>query len=107
MSTMEHPELRAVEDGVVVSVHVQPGARTSGVVGRHGDALKVKVSAPPLDGRANAAVIDLLARTFGVRPAQVSILAGASSRSKQVLVEGVSYRQAEEALEQLPGPTPD
>ncbi|HEX2048087.1 MAG TPA: DUF167 domain-containing protein [Acidimicrobiales bacterium] len=83
---------RAEGDGkdiVVLAVHVQPGAGRSGVVGRHGAALKVRVAAAPEGGRANAACADLLAETFGVKPAQVELVSGAGSRSKQFRLVGV------------------
>ena len=77
------------KDGVVVRVHVQPGAGRTAVSGRHGSALKLRVAAPPADGRANEAVVALLAKTFGVKPAAVRIESGATSRIKRVKVDGV------------------
>jgi uncharacterized protein (TIGR00251 family) len=84
----------AVEGGIAVAVHVQPGARRSGVVGRHGDALKVKVAAPPVDGRANDAVAGVLAELFGVAVSAVELRGGASSRSKRFVVTGVELARA-------------
>lgn len=101
MTDGRHPELRVVDDGVVLTVHVQPGARTTGVAGRHGDALKVRVSAPPVDGRANLAVIELVADAFGVTPADVTLLAGASGRQKRLLVAGLDGARAERAVDRL------
>ena len=69
--------------GIVLRVHVQPGAGRSAVVGRHGDALKVKVAAPPEGGRANIAVTDLLAETLGVAKSDVTLVSGATSRAKR------------------------
>ncbi len=74
---------------VVITVYVQPGAARAGVVGRHGDALKIKVAAPPERGKANAAVAKLLAIELGVRPADVEILSGHGGRRKRVRVAGV------------------
>jgi uncharacterized protein (TIGR00251 family) len=83
-------DLFEVRDGyVVVDVHVQPGAGRTAVVGRHGTALKLRVAAPPADGRANAATCALLARTLGVKDAAVSLVSGASSRTKRVRIDGV------------------
>src|SRR5947207_6176918 len=76
------------EDAVVLRLHVQPGAGRTAVVGRHGDALKVRVAAPPEGGRANAAVITLVATTLGVKEDQVELTSGESSRSKRVKVTG-------------------
>lgn len=90
---------RAAADHVVVNVHVHPGAARTAVVGRHGDALKVKVQAPPADGRANEAVERLVADTFAVRPAAVSVVSGATSRAKRVRVDGIDAEAAAGALE--------
>lgn len=72
------------------SVHVQPRASRSEVAGVHGDALKVRVSAPPVEGAANAAVVELLAKVFAVGRRDVMILAGESSRSKVVEIAGLT-----------------
>jgi uncharacterized protein (TIGR00251 family) len=74
---------------VVLRVHVQPRAGRSGVVGRHGDALKIRVSAPPVDDRANAAVVELVAGLAGVAPSAVTVVGGGRSRAKRVRIEGV------------------
>jgi uncharacterized protein (TIGR00251 family) len=76
---------RSDGDGVdiVLRVHVQPGAGRSAVVGRHGDALKLKVAAPPEGGRANEAVAALIATTLGVDRAAVTLASGTTSRSKR------------------------
>ena len=58
-------------EGIVLRVHVQPGAGRSAVVGRHGDALKIRVAAPPIEGRANEAARALLAETLGLPEADV------------------------------------
>ncbi len=79
--------IRAVDGGVEVAVWVVPGARRSEVVGRHGDAVRVRVARPPEDGRANEGVIALLSETLD---AKVRLVAGRTSRSKRVLVEGLS-----------------
>jgi uncharacterized protein len=82
-------EIRA-DGSIVLRLHVQPGASSDEVVGVHGDALKVKVRAPPDRGRANEAVVALVARTLGVPASSVTLVAGASSRAKRVAVVGVS-----------------
>ncbi len=88
----------AVDGGVVLHLRVQPGARQSVVVGRHGDALKVKVAAPPVEGKANAAVVALVAAVLRVRVGQVEVLAGPMSRTKRVKVVGVTIDQVREVL---------
>lgn len=71
-----------------VSVKVVPGARRSEVVGRLGDRLKVRVAAPPEDGKANRAVCELLAAAVGCRAADVSVIAGHANPEKVLLVRG-------------------
>ena len=93
-------DLFAAHDGyVVLDVHVQPAAGRTAVVGRHGTALKLRVAAPPADGRANDATCSLLAETFGVKNAAVSLVSGASSRTKRVRIDGVDAPAAVNALE--------
>ncbi|MGE0877620.1 MAG: DUF167 domain-containing protein [Acidimicrobiia bacterium] len=84
------PCFDACEGGVVLRVHAQPGARRGGVAGRHGDALKVKVGAPPADGRANAELTELLATVFGVARSAVVLTAGSTNRAKRFKIIGVS-----------------
>lgn len=78
--------VRPHHDGAVVAVRLVPGASRAEVVGLHGDELKVKVCSPPVDGRANEELIAVLAAVLGVRPRQVRVLTGHTSRSKSVLV---------------------
>lgn len=75
---------------VIVSLHVQPNAARTEIVGLYGDALKVKLAAPPADGRANACLTEFLADLLGVARADVRLIGGAASRRKLVRVAGVS-----------------
>ena len=77
-------------------VHLQPRASKNEIVGRHGDALKVRLTAPPVDSAANEALIALLAEKLGVARRDVRIVAGATSRAKVVEVAGVSQQQIEQ-----------
>lgn len=74
---------------VVLRVQVQPGAGRTAVTGRYGDAVKLKVAAPPEGGRANDAVTSLLATTFGVERSRVSLTSGATSRAKRFTISGI------------------
>jgi len=90
-----------LRDGAVrVSVHVQPRATCSEIVGLHGAALKVRLQAPPVDGAANEALIELLAERLGVARRAVRVVAGASSRAKTVEVDGTT----EDAVRALAAP---
>lgn len=77
-------------EGVRFGVHVQPKASRSEIVGLHGDALKIRLQAPPVDGAANEALVHLVAASLGLPRAAVQIVAGLSSRRKTVEVRGVS-----------------
>ena len=87
------------DDAVVLSVHVQPGAGRSAVVGRHGTALKVRVAAAPVGGRANEACAALLAETVGVPASAVELVGGASSRSKSFKLTGLDLEEFRRQLE--------
>lgn len=87
------------KDGVSLRVHVQPGAGKEGIVGIHGDALKVRVVAPPVSDRANAALIALLTRTLGVAPEAIRITSGLHGTSKRVRITGVDPDEFARQLE--------
>jgi len=87
-------------------VRVQPGARRTGFAGWYGDVPKLAVSAPPVDGAANAAVVAALARMLGVRERQVRLVGGAASRSKRFDIGGMTTEQLAERVAEL-NPRPD
>lgn len=72
---------------LVLDCHLQPGARTIGFAGEHGQRLKIRISAPPVDGKANNMLMEFLAAEFGVGKRQVSLLSGQQSRQKRLLIE--------------------
>ncbi|MBK6494954.1 MAG: DUF167 domain-containing protein [Gemmatimonadetes bacterium] len=86
--------IRAVPGGVQLALHVQPGARTTAVAGRHGDAIKVRLAAPPVDGRANEALLLFVAEVSGVPVRAVTMVRGASSRAKVIEVQGLTAARA-------------
>ena len=96
-----HRELSPAEGGAVLAVHVQPGAGRSEVVGRFGDALKLRVAAPPTGNRANDAVVELVAREFNLKRADVSVISGASSRQKRLQLIGVDVGDAARVVDRL------
>ena len=79
--------LKVHAKGAVLSLHIQPGAKRSEVVGDHGDRLKIKIKAPPQDGEANLCLIQFISELFRIPKARVHLLSGESSRQKLVLVE--------------------
>ncbi len=90
--------LRADPAGVTLAVRAQPGAKRTAIIGVYGEGaaaqLKIAVHAPPLDGRANAALIEFLATTFGATKNAVEIVSGELSRSKVFRLRGVSMARA-------------
>lgn len=85
-------------DAVILSLHIQPGAKRTEVAGLHGDALKIRLAAPPVDGKANEALIAFLAKALGVVKADVELVSGHSSRAKRVRIAGINAAAAAAAL---------
>lgn len=83
------PWLQATGDGALLTLHVQPGAKRTEVAGIHGAALKIRLAAPPVDGKANEALVAYVAGRLGVPRTRVAIVAGATSRAKRLRVAGV------------------
>jgi uncharacterized protein (TIGR00251 family) len=79
--------LKRTATGWTIAVHVQPGAKRSAVGGLHGERLKLRIAAPPIEGRANAAVAEFVAESLGVARARVKIVAGERSRDKLIAVD--------------------
>jgi uncharacterized protein (TIGR00251 family) len=81
MIQAEQP-IRDIPGGVRVNVHAQPGAKRTELSGRHGDAIKIRIQAPPVDGRANEELAKFLADKLGISRSQVRLVRGDKSRSK-------------------------
>jgi uncharacterized protein (TIGR00251 family) len=92
------PWLREAPGGVVLEVLVQPRASRTRVVGVHDGRLKVQLAAPPVDGEANAALVEFLAEALGARRSDVSIERGDTGRRKTVRVSGVAAPAVRAAL---------
>ena len=75
-------------DVITLTLHVQPGAKHNGIAGLHGEALKLRLAAPPVEGRANDALLKFIAELFGVPLRQVELRQGGQSRHKVVAVSG-------------------
>ncbi len=90
--------LRTDGDGVILSLHIQPGAKKSEVVGLHDDALKIRLAAPPVDGKANAALIAFIAAKVGVGKTAVDLISGETSRSKRIRIAGVAIEPVRACL---------
>lgn len=94
--------LRATANGVTLAVRAQPGAKKTAFAGEYGEGasaqIKIAVHAPPLEGRANAALVEFLAEAFSIPRSAVELVSGASGRSKVFQLRGVSLAQAEAVL---------
>jgi uncharacterized protein len=93
---MIHLESRS--DGVVLPIRVQPGARRSGVTGAHAGWLKVSVTQAAEKGRANAAAIEVLCEILSLRPRQLELISGATSRQKKFLVRDSTLEEINERI---------
>jgi uncharacterized protein (TIGR00251 family) len=80
--------LREHEGRTTLTLHVQPGTKKTEVAGLYGEALKIRLAAPPVDGKANAALIDFVAQRLGLPKALVSLKSGQSSRHKVLEISG-------------------
>ena len=84
--------MREDGDALVLTLHVQPGAKRTQLAGRHGDALKLRLAAPPVEGRANDALRAFLADAFGVPQRKVTIVRGEASRDKIARIDSPTRR---------------
>lgn len=73
-------------EDLILELHVQPGARREELAGQHGGRLKVRIKAPPVEGRANRNLIKFLANLFGIAPRDITLLRGESGRDKRLRI---------------------
>lgn len=97
---MAPPWLKSLPDGVELAVLVQPRASRTRVVGEHDGLLKIQLAAPPVDGEANAALVEFLGKLLGLPRRQVELLAGDASRRKRVTLRGVDAARVEVVMSQ-------
>jgi len=90
--------IRDAEGGALLDVKAVPGARRTEIVGPLGERLKVRVSAPPEDGKANKAICSLIARAAGVKPNMVEVVSGHASPTKTLRVAGVTSTELGDRL---------
>lgn len=93
------PYLHSTAGGCELQVHIQPGASRSEIVGLHGDALKIRIASRPVEGAANAALLDFVANMLGIGRREVKMLRGEKSRRKTLGV-ALSAARAEELIAQ-------
>jgi uncharacterized protein (TIGR00251 family) len=80
---------------VTLTIKIVPRAQKNQIAGIEGDALKIRLNAPPVEGKANDALVEFLAKTLGIARAQIEIVAGHTARRKIVRVRGISAREVE------------
>ena len=90
--------LKTTPDGVVVSLYIQPRASRNEVVGEQGDALKLRLTSPPVDGAANKLCCEFVAKRCGVAKRDVTLISGERSRQKRLLVQGKEAADVAAAL---------
>lgn len=98
MNNSVEATVESAKEGVVLRVRAQPGAKRNGVTGVREGELCVAVTAPPDRGRANDAIVKVLAETFGVPRSRFQILSGETSRHKRLVIDGVTAAQVVNAL---------
>lgn len=89
---------RDLPDGCTLSVRVHPGAKKNAVTGIHAGAVKIALNAPPVDGRANEALIAFIAEQLSLPRSRIALISGASSRSKVLRITGKSATEVQAAL---------
>ena len=90
---------KSSESGVIFRVWLQPRSARNEIRGMKGDALKVRVTSPPTEGRANKALCDFLSQKFGVPKSQVEIVKGLTSRTKTIRIDGVTLDDVRQKVE--------
>lgn len=95
-STMDY--ITETNEGIILAVHAIPRAARNEIQGEHGNALKIRLKAPPAEGKANEALIEFLAGLMGVPRRQITLLSGRTSRRKRVAIGGISGDQARSKL---------
>ncbi len=91
-------DIKEENNAVTIKVRVQPRSAKNQICGLMGDALKIKLTAPPVDGEANKELQQYLAKVFKVAKSQVEIISGLKGRSKTVRINGINTAQAKKLL---------
>ncbi|HEX21147.1 MAG TPA: YggU family protein [Actinobacteria bacterium] len=81
--------IKPTKGGVIITVWLQPRAARAKIIGLYNDSLKIAVTAPPLEGQANRQCLKILAKTLRIPPSSLKIIAGDTSRRKQIFISGV------------------
>ena len=98
-------ELQTTTAGIILPIHAQPGARKNGITGVHSGRLKVAVTEAPEKGKANRALVKLLAEVLGIKRSQILLVAGETSIQKKILITGVDRATLAQRLATLSPPS--
>ena len=90
---------RDIPDGCTLNVRIHPGARKNAITGTHDSALKISLTTPPVDGRANEALIAFLAEALQIPKSRIALLTGQTSRTKTLRITGKSAAEVQAALD--------
>jgi uncharacterized protein (TIGR00251 family) len=90
-------------EGCILPVRAQPGAKRSGIVGEHGEALKIAVTAPADQGKANQALIEVLCEALRLKRSQVHLLSGVTSRDKRFIINAITGSELETRINSVLG----
>lgn len=105
LSTRSSPDvavqLELHPDGVILPVRAQPGAKKNAITGEHDGALKVAVTQAPEKGKANKALVEVVAKAFGIKKSQVSLVSGETSQRKKFLLKGETIESIQATLDSL------
>jgi uncharacterized protein (TIGR00251 family) len=98
---LKFPCLKQHPDGSLLELKIQPRSSRNQIVGMHDTALKIKLTAPPVDGAANKACREFLAKQFNIAKMSVVLVSGKTSRHKVVLLKGLGWQRADQVLSVL------
>ncbi len=96
-------QIKETENGIILRVRVTPNSSRNALIQGSNDLLLVKLTSPPVEGKANKGLLKFLAKKLGVAPSAITILKGHASREKTLLIFGVNPATAKERLEESPG----
>ncbi len=98
-----YPFIQATREGLLLSLYIQPSARKDELCGIRAGSLKIRLNAPPVDGRANKRLVEYLARVFCIKRSSVEIVGGHTSRTKQVRLKDIEKERVETVVSTLLG----
>ncbi len=90
---MDNNWIEEIKEGLLICINVQPKASKTEIVGIHKDALKIKLTSPPVDGAANSLLIKFISKELGIAKSRINLRSGERSRQKKIIIEGMSEKE--------------